>query len=127
MANYKSYFKINAAPEYVYKALTNAATIQLWSGSPATMEPIEGSEFALWEESITGKNLSFIPDRQIVQEWDFGDQEHSSIVSITLHKDKGESTSVELKHTNIPDDVYENIVDGWNLNYFGALAEFYRE
>ena len=124
MKDYKKYFKLPADPEEVYAALTNPATIQLWSGEPAVMSTEPGSNFALWDESITGTNLEFEPGKKIVQQWDFEDQEAPSIVTIKLHPDK-EGTSVELRHTNIPDDVYENIVDGWNENYFGSIADFY--
>ena len=124
MKDYKKYFKLPAAPEEVYAALTNPATIQLWSGEPAVMSTEPGSHFALWDESITGTNIEFEAGKKIVQQWDFEDQEAASIVTIKLHPDK-EGTSVELRHTNIPDDVFENIVDGWNQNYFGSLADFY--
>ncbi len=126
MKDFKKYYKIDTTPEILYSALTNAATIQLWSGEPATMEAIEGSEFSLWEDSITGKNLQFEPGKKIMQEWYFGEQEASSIVTIILHEEK-EKTSVELRHTNIPDEIYDNIVSGWNENYFGALIDFYKE
>ena len=124
MKDYKKYFKLSADPEEVYAALTNPATIQLWSGEPAVMSTEPGSSFALWDESITGTNIEFEAGKKIVQQWDFEDQEAASIVTIKLHPDK-EGTSVELRHTNIPDDVFENIVDGWNQNYFGSLADFY--
>jgi uncharacterized protein YndB with AHSA1/START domain len=32
MKDYKKYFTISAPPEEVYMALTNPATIQLWTG-----------------------------------------------------------------------------------------------
>lgn len=124
MKDYKKYYLLAAPPEDVYNALTNAATIQLWSGDPAVMEPIAGTEFSLWEDSIAGKNLEFVTGKKIVQEWYFGEQELPSIVTIILHEAKGGS-SVELRHTNIPDTDYENIVEGWNENYFGALIDFY--
>lgn len=126
MKDYKKYFKLQANPIEVYAALTNPATIQLWSGEPAVMSTEPGSEFALWDASITGRNLEFEEGRKLVQQWDFEDQETPSIVTIKLHPDKT-GTSIELRHTNIPDDVYENIVEGWNENYFGSLAEFYSE
>jgi hypothetical protein len=34
-------------------------------------------------------------------------------------------TSVELRHVNIPDQDYDDIVDGWDTLYFGALHDFY--
>ena len=124
MKDLKKYFIIDAPPENVYQALTNAATIQLWSGDPAIMEPVEGTEFSLWDDSITGKNISFTPGKKIVQQWYFGEQAEPSIVTIILHEDK-KGTSAELRHTNIPDEDFDNIASGWVENYFGSLIDFY--
>ena len=126
MKDYKKYYLISAPPEEVYIALTNPATIQLWSGEKAVMSTVPGSEFSLWEESIVSKNLEFVESRKIVQQWYFGDQEEESIVTIILHPHKS-GTSVELRHTNIPDEDFQDITDGWTDNYFGALAEFYED
>jgi hypothetical protein len=30
-------------------------------------------------------------------------------------------------HTNIPGEVYDEMVEGWNENYFGGLIDFYSE
>ncbi len=124
MKDYKKYFIIPAEPEEVYAALTNPATIQLWSGEPAEMSTVPGSEFSLWDGSISGRNIEFTEGKKIVQEWFFGDQVAQSIVTIVLHQDK-KGTSAELRHTNIPDEDYSDIVEGWNEVYFGALQDFY--
>ncbi|SEW43388.1 Uncharacterized conserved protein YndB, AHSA1/START domain [Chitinophaga sp. YR573] len=124
MKDYKKHFVVPAPPEDIYKALTNPATIQLWTGEPAEMSDVAGSEFSLWSESITGMNLEFENDKKIVQEWYFGEQEEASIVTIILHPSK-KGTDAELRHTNIPDEAYDDIVEGWNDAYFGALVDFY--
>ena len=124
MKDYKQYFLISAEPAEVYAALTNAATLQLWTGEPAIMNDEPGSEFSLWQGSIVGKNLEFEPGRKIVQEWFFGEQEPASIVTILLHPHK-QGTSAELRHTNIPGEAYDEIVEGWNDVYFNALQDFY--
>lgn len=126
MKDYKKYFRLAAHPAEVYAALTNPATIQLWTGDPAVMSTEPGSEFSLWEGSISGKNLEFEKDKKIVQQWYFEGQDEQSIVTIKLHPDKS-GTSVELRHTNIPDEVYDEMVEGWNDMYFGSLQEFYSE
>jgi activator of HSP90 ATPase len=126
MKDYKQYYVIPAEPEEVYLALTNPATIQLWTGEVAEMSTEPGTEFSLWDGSITGKNLEFEEGKKIVQHWFFGDQDEASVVTIKLHPDK-KGTSAELRHTNIPDSEYEDIVEGWNHSYFGALREFYEE
>jgi activator of HSP90 ATPase len=115
---------ISATPEEVYLALTNPITIQLWTGEPAEMNTIPGSEFSLWSGDICGKNIEFIPGKKIVQEWFFGDQKEKSIVTIMLHP-HAKGTSAELRHTNIPDDAFSEITQGWDENYFGGLIEFY--
>ena len=126
MRDFKKYYKINTEAEILFSALTNAATIQLWTGEPAVMEPVEGTEFSLWEDSIVGKNITIVPGKKLEQEWYFGETKHPSIVTIILHEEKNH-TSVELRHTNIPDEIYDNITQGWNENYFGALIDFYAE
>jgi activator of HSP90 ATPase len=124
MKDFKKYYTIPAAPEDLYLALTVPITMELWTGEPAEMSEEVGSEFSLWSGNIVGKNLAFEKGKKIVQQWFFGDQPEPSIVTIILHPNK-QGTSVELTHTNIPDGDYNDIVDGWNNMYFGALAEFY--
>jgi len=123
--DYKNYYIIRSTPDQVYLGLTNPLTIHLWSGEEAEMEEKEGSEFSLFEGSISGMNLELVPGKKIVQEWYFGD-DVESIVTILLHP-KGEHTSLELRHTNIPDEDYDDIVDGWNEVYMYRLMEFYDE
>ncbi|MCX6304894.1 MAG: SRPBCC family protein [Bacteroidetes bacterium] len=126
MKDFRKYYTIPALAEDVYTALTNPVTIQLWTGEPAEMTTVPGSEFSLWDGSIVGKNIEFEPGKKLVQQWYFGDQPEESIVTILLHA-KGMSTSVELSHTNIPDEDFEDIEDGWNNSYFGSLREFYKD
>ena len=124
MKDFKKYYNIPAPPEEVYMALTNPLSIEIWTGDKAEMTTEPGSEFSLWEGSITGKNLEFVEGKKMVQQWYFGDQEEESIVTIILHPDK-KGTSVELRHTNIPDKEYAGFAEGWDIYYFGPLREFY--
>lgn len=126
MKDFKQHFVIPAPPEEVYRALTYAPTIQLWTGDKAEMSAEPGTEFSLWDGSISGRNIEFEEGRKIVQEWYFGEQETPSIVTIILHPHK-KGTSAELRHSNIPDEDYEDITEGWKDAYFGSLIEFYEE
>ena len=124
MKDFKKYYIIPAQPDEIYLALTNPTTFQLWSGEPAEMSTEPDSEFSLWDGSITGKNVEFEPGKKIIQQWYFGDHPEKSIVTIKLHP-HAQGTSVELKHVNIPDEDYDDIVEGWNTVYFGSLHDFY--
>ena len=61
---------------------------------------------------------------KIIQQWYFGDHPEESLVTIKLHP-HAQGTSVELKHVNIPDEDYDDIVEGWNTEYFASLHDFY--
>lgn len=124
MKTFKKTFRINAESSDVYSALTNPFTIELWSGYPAKMSTEPGSEFSLWEGDITGKNLEFIPDKKVRQEWYFGDQSESSIVTIDIIPD-GENSIITVEHTNIPDKDFTDISEGWREFYIGAIINFF--
>lgn len=124
MKDFKKYYIIPAEPVEVYAALTNPATIELWTGAPAEMSTEVGSDFSIMEDSIVGKNLEFVDGKIIVQQWYFEEDEAPSIVTILLHEHKN-GTSAELRHTNIPDSEYDEIIEGWNDVYFGGLIRFY--
>ncbi len=114
---------INVPREEVFHALTNPLAIELWTGYEARMEAVPGSEFSLFEGDISGRILSVNPPSLLEQVWDFGDQEEASIVRIELFDEPGK-TRLELSHTNIPDEAFENIREGWSKYYLGALKSY---
>ncbi len=122
MKTYKTYFQIKASPQDVFTALTNPFTIELWSGETAVMSKEVGAEFSLWGGAIVGKNIEVLENEKLVQQWYFGEEDDNnpSIVTLKLWEKKS-NCSVELLHTNIPDDAYDNIVEGWNEAYLGAI------
>lgn len=126
MKDFKKYYIIPAPPEEVYLALTTETTIHLWTGDKVEMKHEPGTEFSMWDGSIVGKNLEFDPGKKIVQQWYFGEQSDSSIVTLKLFPD-AKGTSLELRHTNIPDEDYDDIIDGWDNIYIASLQEFYEE
>jgi len=122
--DFKKYYSIPATPDEIYIALTNPITIELWTGETAEMSTEPGSEFSMWDGSIVGKNIEFEPGKKIVQQWYFEGKSEDSIVTIKLHPDK-QGTSAELRHTNIPDEDFDDITDGWTYSYFGGLTDFF--
>ncbi len=123
MKDYKQYISIEAEPEDVYACLTNPFTIELWSDMPAKMEAKEGTEFEMFEGDISGKILELVPNKKVVQQWYFGVQEEPSIVTFKIHQDKAK-VSLEMRHTNIPDEAYDEITEGWKKYYLGRIKEF---
>ncbi|MDM8160126.1 SRPBCC domain-containing protein [Labilibaculum sp. K2S] len=115
--------EITSSQEEVYNALTNSFQIELWTGYPAVMDENPGTIFSLWEGDITGVNLEIVKDYKIVQEWFFGETENPSIVTLLIKK-AGSRSRIELTHTNIPDEAYDEIVEGWKDYYLGSVKNF---
>lgn len=126
MKEFKKYFTIPATPEELYRALTTEITIRLWTGDLVEIDPVPGGEFSMWDGAIQGKFLELEPYNKIVQQWYFGEQDEPSVVTLKLHEHK-KGTSLEVKQTNIPDDAFDDIAEGWSDPYVASLLEFYED
>lgn len=124
MKTFKKTYSIHSEVEDVFAALTNPVTIELWSGYPAIMDTEKGKEFSLWDGDIQGMILDIDENKRIVQEWYFGEQEEKSIATIILIRDFGK-TQVTVEQTNIPDDDFANISEGWTEYIMGAIEKFF--
>ncbi len=125
MKTIRQHYFVNATPEEVFAAITNPFTIELWSGYPAVMEAKENTEFSIFDGDIAGRNISITENKQLVQEWYFGDSPEQSIVTIDLSPNAN-GTRVNLLHTNVPDEEVEEFTTGWNEYYWGAIKEFFK-
>lgn len=123
MKDYHFKISIRESAEIIFSAMTNPVTLELWTGFPADMNTAEGSEFAMWGGDITGKILKVEHGKTLVQQWYFDQPEEPSIVTILLSEENSK-TLVDLTHTNIPDEAYENISIGWRDYYFKPLKKF---
>lgn len=116
---------IPATPEEIYIALTNPFTLELWTGYPAVMDAVPDTEFSIFDGDIVGKNLEFVPNQLIRQQWYFEGEPTESHVTIRLKAEKN-NTVAELLHENVPDAVYEEMLEGWKKMYFGSLKRFFK-
>lgn len=126
MKDFKKYYVIPSEKELVYRAMTFEPTIELWTGSPADFRLEKDYEFSMWDDSISGKILDFEENNLIRQEWYFGESEIPSIDTLKLHDHK-KGTSVEVEHTNIPDEAFDDITSGWTYVFMKGLSDFFRE
>jgi len=126
MKTFKKYILLPAPPEEVYLGLTKAQSIQLWTGAEVEFTEEANTEFSFWDGDIVGKNIEFEPNKKIVQQWYFGEDNEPSIVTIKLHEDK-KGTSLEFKQTNIPDEDYKDFTEGIQEYFLGGLVDFFDE
>ena len=116
----------DATPEEVYIALTNPVTISLWTGEGAEMSTEPNSEFIIMGGDIQGRNLQFEPNKLIQQEWYFEGEQEKSIVTIRLEPHKA-GTRIFVEQTGVPEDAYENLLEGWKEAYLSSLKLFFED
>jgi activator of HSP90 ATPase len=126
MKNYKKYLvPLPAPPEEVYLGInerrkaSNCGLVQKLFLQKKLVQ-----NFLFGRVILLGKNLEFEPNKKIVQQWYFGDQEEPSIVTIKLHEDK-KGTSLEFVQTNIPDKDFADFTAGIEEYFLGGLADFF--
>lgn len=119
----KKSYKIYAKIDEIWSALVDPEYIKEWGACPCIMEAKKGTEFTLWEGDIHGKNIEVVPKKKLVQEWYSGDWSKPSIVSFTLKPGKN-SSLLELEHTGVPDDEYNDIDTCWDDYYLAPIKEY---
>jgi activator of HSP90 ATPase len=115
---------IPAAPDAVYRALTDSAEFTTLSGGRAAqIDPTEGGSFALFGGYVVGRQLELVPGQRIVQAWRATPWAagHYSIVSFHLSAE-GDGTRVRLEHDAYPVEEHEHLHGGWVANYMRPLA-----
>ncbi len=123
MKDFKYRIKMKAEMEDVWRAFTSPSSMELWTGYYADFKAEVGYEFSLWEGDITGKILEVVPDEKLVEQWYFEGSEEDSVATLKFFQEKNK-VQVELNHINIPDEAYDNIIEGWVEYYLGAIKTF---
>ncbi len=116
-------YLIAATPAQVWQALTDPEIIAEWSGADAEYEPSVGTDYALWDGTITGGVLDVVPFKKLVQTWKPKDWTvDNSVVTFTLTAE-GKHTRVDLLHENVEPSDFDGTREGWNLYYLGAIKK----
>lgn len=123
MKSIKQTYYINASIGEVWGALTNPDKINRWGGGPAKMSGELGFEFSLWGGDVYGKNIEVVHGSKLVQEWFGGVWDKPSIATFILSSKENE-TVINFTQTDVPDEEYKDIEQGWKDYYLGPIKDY---
>ena len=117
---------IDASPERVYQALTDAKQFtELSGGAAAEITPEAGGAFSAFGGMIEGRNVELVPNRRIVQEWRVANWEPGvySLVRFELQPE-GTGTRLVFDHSGFPEGEREHLASGWHQQYWEPLRRY---
>ena len=133
---------IHAKAETIYKAWLSTEGHSAITGSPAKVDGTVNGDFTSWDGYIWGMFLELEENKRIVQAWrtaEFPSEAEDSIVEIFLNEEHGKtgldtpqkargySTTLTLKHSNIPEGQADGYKSGWEDFYFKPMREYFGE
>ena len=113
-----------ASPHAVYEAIMDAKKHSEFTGGRAKISRQVGGKFNIYNGDIEGTNLELVADKKIVQSWRYSDwpEGHYSTSTFSLEAVPG-GTRLTFTQTDVPDDKYEEIKQGWKDYYWKPMKE----
>ncbi len=117
-----------AEPHVVYELLMDSKKHAKFSESKAAISREVGGKISAYDGYIDGSNLELVPDKKIVQKWRGSDWPEGwySTASFELKKVPGGSKLIFLQ-TEVPEDQFEDISQGWVDNYWEKMKRMLSE
>jgi activator of HSP90 ATPase len=126
MKTIKQTILFNTSAQDLYDMLINGRKLTKITGGKATNTEKIGGKFTAWDDYISGTNIELIPGKKIVQKWTCQDfpPGHLTDVSIDLIKKREKQTELVFIQENVPEDLYEDISEGWNQFYWEPIKDY---
>ena len=113
-----------ASPHEVYETIMDPKKHSELTGSKARINNKVGGKFSIYDGDIEGVNLELVPDQKIVQSWRYSDwpEGHYSRATFELKK-VSQGTQLTFIQTEVPEEHYEDIAQGWHDYYWTPMKE----
>lgn len=119
---------LNALPKEIYELLLDPQKHAELTGGEVTINPVVQGKFSIFDGYCRGYNIELIPDKKIVQAWNFAEdgwpEDHFSICTFEL-SEKGNKTELNFTQTKIPAHKSEDLKNGWKEFYWGPMESFF--
>jgi activator of HSP90 ATPase len=117
-----------ASPHDIYEMLMDSKKHARIVGSTASISRKIGGKISVYDGDVEGTNLELVPDEKIVQTWRMGDwpEGHFSKAAFAL-KAVDSGTMMTFTQNDIPEEVYEDIKQGWHDYYWEPMKELIKK
>jgi len=109
-----------ATPEKLFDMYLDAEAHAAFTGLPVTLEPHAGGAFRAFDGMLTGTILHIQPKSLIVQTWRSANwplTELDSVLTLSFWPAE-EGGRIELVHSNVADEDFAGVSQGWEKYYW---------
>jgi len=120
----KQEIMFDSKPHDIYELLMDSEKHASITGDPASISRDVGGEILAGDGYIDGENLELVTDKKIVQKWRGNDwpEGHYSTATFELVEHE-KQTKLVFTQTEVPENQYENISQGWYDYYWEPMKE----
>ena|ERR1043165_2040724 len=125
----KQTLTFNAPAKAIYEALMDSKKHSKITGAPAKISAKEGGKFTAFGGMLEGTTLELKPNKKIVQSWRSSEwpQGHYSRLTFSLASAGKGKTKLSLSQSNIPDNDFEGVKQGWIEYYYNPMAKAFEK
>lgn len=125
MKTIKQIVSFKASPHEIYEMLIDSKKHSLFTNSKCKIDRKINGKFTAYDGYISGKNISLVKDKKIVQAWACSDwpKNHYSKATFDLKRIKN-GTKLIFTQINVPNEFYKDINEGWKEYYWEKMKEF---
>jgi activator of HSP90 ATPase len=127
MKTIKQTILFKAAPGRLYEAILDPKIHSQFTGAKATGSMKVGGKFTAYDDYISGRILELEKNKKIVQEWASTDLPENHLTQVTFEFIPVHGgTKLVFTQTNVPDERYDDISQGWEDFYWKPLKAMLR-
>jgi len=117
--------RFRTSPQTLFEVYLDSRKHSRSTGAPARISRKVGGKFTAFGKQLEGKNLFFVPGKQIVQMWraSHWKKEDWSILVLTFSKVAG-GDQVDLVHIGVPPYDHKGVREGWPHYYWRPWKKF---
>jgi activator of HSP90 ATPase len=117
--------RFRTTPHALFEIYLNSKKHSQSTGMPARISRKIGGRFRAFNGALEGKNLTIVPDKQIVQLWraSHWKKENWSILILTFSKVAG-GAQIDLAHVGVPAYDHKGVRKGWPKYYWRPWKRF---
>ncbi|MFT6842767.1 MAG: activator of HSP90 ATPase [Psychroserpens sp.] len=117
-----------ATPKEIFSAWLDSEKHTAMTGGTAICSTKINEEFSAWDGYISGKNISIIENKEIIQEWrttEFKESDKNSELILKFQENE-RGCQITLIHNNIPEG-QSDYEQGWIKHYFEPMKAFFKK